>query len=182
MVATKQQLITVEKLEAMPPDGHKHELLWGELISVAPNFQHMEIAGRLMSRIGPFVEERRLGVVGPEGSFMFARDPDLLLVPDVAFVEADRVPPKERKVGYITVVPNLVFEVISPSETAQTVHAKVMAYLDMGVSLVVVVHPERADVTVWDERRTARVLSEGEELTFGEVLPGIAVSVGELFR
>jgi Uma2 family endonuclease len=179
MVTTK--LMTIEELEALPPDGRKRELLWGELISVAPNFQHMTIAGRLQSRIGPFVEERRLGVVGPEGSFMLARDPDLLLVPDVVFVSQDRVPPKEQQTGYITVIPNLVFEVISPSETERTVHAKVMAYLDMGVSMVVIVHPERENVTVWDERRTARVLSGEHELTFGEVVPGLGLPVGALF-
>lgn len=180
MVATK--LMTIEELEALPPDGRKHELLWGELISVAPNFQHMTVAGRFQSRIGPFVEERGLGVVGPEGAFMFTRDPDLLLIPDVVFVSADRVPPKEQQTGYITVIPNLVFEVISPSETERTVHAKVMAYLDMGVSLVVIVHPEREDVTVWDERRTAKVVSAGEDLGFGAILSGLTLSVSALFN
>lgn len=179
MVATK--LMTIEELEALPPDGRKHELLWGELISVAPNFQHMTVAGRLQSRIGPCVEERGLGVVGPEGSFMFQRDPDLLLVPDVVFVSADRVPPKDQQTGYITAIPNLVFEVISPSETERTVQAKVMAYLDMGVSLVVIVHPEREDVTVWDGRRTGNVVGAGQDLGFGDVLPGLTLPVAALF-
>jgi Uma2 family endonuclease len=179
MVATK--LMTIEELGALPEDGRKHELLWGELISVAPNFQHMAIAGIIIERLAPSVRQRGLGVVGPEGSFRFARDPDLLLVPDVVFVSADRVPPKEEQTWYITVVPNLVFEVISPSETARTVNAKVMAYLDMGVSIVVVVHPERRDVTVWDDRRTARVLSEGDVLSFGEVLPSFSIPVADIF-
>jgi Uma2 family endonuclease len=179
MVATK--LMTIEELEALPPDGRKHELLWGELISVAPNFQHMDIAGILLGLLQPYAHQHHLGVVGPEGSFMFQRDPDLLLVPDIVFVSADRVPPKDQQTGYITVIPNLVFEVISPSETERTVHAKVMADLDMGVSLVVIVHPERQDVTVWDEQRTAKVVSAGEDLGFGDVLPGLTFPVAALF-
>ena len=183
MVATKQQLMTVEELEAMPEDGRKRELLWGELISVAPSFRHGKVAGRLISRIGPFAEEGGLGLAFPEGSFMFERDPDLLLIPDVVYVSADRFPPEHEQDGYITtVIPNIAFEVISPSETAQTVHAKVMAYLEMGVDLVVTIDPRQRDVTLWDRHRTARVLSEGDELAFGEVLPGVTVPVGELFR
>ncbi|HEV2108502.1 MAG TPA: Uma2 family endonuclease [Thermomicrobiales bacterium] len=179
MVATK--LMTIEELEALPEDGRKHELLWGELISVAPNFRHVKITGIIIELLAPHVRQRGLGVVGPEGSFMFSRDPDLLLIPDVVFVSTDRVPPEEEQSGYITVIPNMVFEVISPSETARTVHAKVMAYLDMGVSMVVVVHPERQDVTVWDDHRTARVLSAGDDLAFGDVLPGFHLPVADLF-
>lgn len=180
MVATK--LMTIEELEALPEDGRKHELLWGELLSVAPNFRHGTIVWKMMNRIGPFVENNALGVFLPEGSFMFSRDPALLLLPDIAFVSSERVPPDEEQDGYITVIPNLVVEVISPSETARTIHEKVMAYLDVGVSLVVIVHPHRRDVTLWSPDRTARVLSEGDDLSFGDVLPGFSVPVADIFR
>ena len=179
---TAPRMMTVEEYDALPEDGQKHELLWGELISVAPNFQHMALVSRLVEELGGYVRRGKLGLAGPEGTFVFPTERPLLLIPDIAFVRADRIPPKDERLGLIHDVPDLVIEVVSPSETSRIIHAKANAYLDQGVRLAVVVYPEREEIVIWSRDRTTRVLGFGDELSFGDVVPGFSLAVATLFE
>ena len=176
------RLMTIEEFEAMPEDGQKHELLWGELISVSPNFDHMAIVSRLVQELGVYVRIEKLGLAGPEGTFQFSTERPLVLVPDVAFVRTERIPPRTDRSGFIRVIPDLVIDVASPSETTPTLHAKANAYLDQGVSLVVIVHPDREEIRLWLPDRTARVLGPDDTLDFGDVVPGFTLPIATLFE
>ena len=179
---TVPRLMTIEEYDALPEDGLKHELLWGELVSVAPNVQHMKLVDRIDRAPGGYVDAHGLGVVGSEGTFQFMTDLPLVLVPDVAFVRSENVPPHDQQVkGNIRVVPDLAIEVVSPSETSRTIHAKANAYLDQGVQLVVI-YPEREEVIIWSPDRTTRVLGAVDELSFGEIVPGFRLPIGTLFE
>jgi Uma2 family endonuclease len=57
-----------------------------------------------------------------------------------------------------------------------------MEYLDAGVRLVWLVEPRRQIVTVYSADRTARVLTMGDVLEGGDVLPGFALPLADLFR
>jgi Uma2 family endonuclease len=60
------------------------------------------------------------------------------------------------------------------------IHHKVMDYLDAGSRLVWVVDPGSRTVTVYRSREAIRLLTEGELLEGGDVLPGFHVEVSEL--
>jgi len=177
------RLMTIEEYDALPEDGQKHELLWGELISVSPNFQHMKLVGRIDRALGTYVDAHDLGIVGPEGTFEFKTDLPLVLVPDVAFVRTENIPPQDQQAkGNIHVVPDLVIEVISPSETPRTIQRKSTAYLGQGVRMVVIVYPERHEITLWSSEATPRYLGREDTLDFGDVVPGFSLSLVHLFR
>ena len=150
---------------------------------MAPNFRQMALTGRLVAALSTYVDEHDLGIVGPKGAFEFKTDLPLVLVPDVAFVRTANIPPEDQQTkGYIRVVPDLVVEVVSPSETVRLVHTKVMAYLDQGVRMVIIVYPDRNEIALWSMDRTDRVLGQGDTLDFGDVVPGFALSLSRLFR
>lgn len=179
MATTK--LMTAAELYELP-DTERFELIRGELVEMAPpGFDHGDIASELISRLRMYAREHDLGRVSTESGFLLEHDPDLVLAPDVAFVRADRLPPRDERRGYLPLAPDLVVEVISPSDRAGQVLAKVNLYLTSGVPLLWLVDPEAQTVTVFTPDSPARVLSAPDTLTGGEVLPGFELPIHELF-
>ena len=81
---------------------------------------------------------------------------------------------------FLPIAPDFVAEVVSPNDRASEVEAKVEAWLDAGVRLVLVVDPQTATV------RAHRPGSPAESHTAGrvdlnDVLPGFRLDVAELF-
>jgi len=70
---------------------------------------------------------------------------------------------------------------VSPGDTVHEVDDKVRAWLDAGASMVWVVDPKRRGVTVYRSPIAVKTLSENDELSGEDVVPGFACKVGELF-
>ena len=128
------------------------------------------------------VVPRKLGrVYNADAGFVLFDNPQLVRVPDAAFVRADRLPPEAERDKFLRLAPDLVVEVISPSDSMPEVTAKVMMWLDAGVRLVWLVDPRARTVAVYGLDRVPRILRVGDELDGGEVLPEFRVAVAELF-
>jgi Uma2 family endonuclease len=172
--------MTAEELWALPED-QRGELIRGEMTPPEPprGNPHWKLVGHLIGHLGSFVKERKLGDIGPDGGFILARDPDVVLVPDVSFVRAGRL--SDDQAGFMPLAPDLAVEVISPSNSAPEMSRRVRLYLDAGVRLVWVVDPSQRTITAYAPDRTARMFVDGETLDGGDVLPGFRLPVGELF-
>lgn len=174
--------MTADELERMPEDAYRYDLIRGVLKRMSPTeFLHHKVAGNVAALLPNFVTPRGLGVVGGEGGFVLEIDPDTVLAPDVAFVRTDRLPPEDQWDRFARLAPDLVVEVVSPSETAPEVEEKVGLYLAAGVPLVLVVGPRRRTVRVRTADGGDRLLTEADELDGGAVLPGFRVPVARLF-
>jgi Uma2 family endonuclease len=152
------------------------------------------IAGDLLGELRAFVKPRRLGrVTGADGTYNLTQpgDPaDTGLVPDVAFVQASRVPPRTSP-DYAKawpLAPDLVVEVVSPSQFRPEMKDKAERYIKAGVRLVWVVWPKRQQVDVWrpDAAGVARIVttlkaSTGDTLDGLDVLPGFTYPLADLF-
>jgi Uma2 family endonuclease len=126
------------------------------------------------------VKPRRLGrVYSAESGFIIFPGRELLRAPDVAFVRADRVPHGIR--GFPQLAPDLVVEVISPTDVKIAVMTKADMWLDAGVRLVWVADPDDQTITVLGPDRTSRLLRQGDVLDGGEVLPEFRVPVLDFF-
>ena len=115
-----------------------------------------------------------------EAGFQLAHDPDTVRAPDVAFVRAERFPPGGVK-GFFQGAPDIAVEVVSPSDRASEVAAKVRDWLQAGCSMVWVVDPENRTVTVHRSRKDITVLTEADMLTGGDVLPEFSMPVLTIF-
>lgn len=181
MVMTKQT--TVEELERMPDDHYQYDLIRGELRRMSPTgFVHLQVVGTVTRVVGTFAFERELGIVGGEGGFVLARDPDTVLAPDVAFVRKDRLPPEGEREGFARLAPDLAVEVLSPSDTVAKIEQKIDTYLAGGVRLVWALDPRRRTVRVRGADGADRLLTEDDELDGEDVLPGFRSRVGKLFE
>lgn len=174
---------TAEDLQDMPDDGMRYELVEGEMRVVAPaGYEHGRISGEIYFAIKGFVRAKGLGdVLAAETGFLLRRAPDTVRAPDVAFVRAERTPEPEQRSGFVHVVPDLVVEVVSPSDRAADVNAKALMWLDAGVRLVWVIYPETQVVAAHTPDGVVHIVREDAVLDGGDVLPGFILPLRELF-
>ena len=175
--------MTAEELAALPDDGYRYELVAGEVRRMPPaGFEHGGVAMELGSRLATFVRDHGLGqVVAAETGFLLGRDPDTVRAPDAAFVRADRIPPPAQRRGFPPLAPDLVVEIVSPSDRPGQVAEKVAEWLRAGCRLVWVVYPTERLVEVHREDGTAAFLRGDDALDGGDVVPGFTLPLPTLF-
>ncbi len=104
--------------------------------------------------------------------------------PDVAFVTYQRWP-KNRPIpptdNAWDVVPDLAVEVVSPTDTAEELRAKIGEYFQAGVRLVWVVFPLGPEIHVYESPTQILILTTADTLDGGAVLPGFQLILAELF-
>ena len=184
-MTTKSKLMTAEELLNMPDDGRRYELIEGDLIELAPppGFAHGFTAGKIFAALYNFVTPLELGVVlAAETGFLVSTDPDTVRAPDAAFVAAERIHEGDLPVGYLPLAPDLLAEVVSPSDRASDVQKKVHMWLDAGAKLVWVAYPSTKSVAAYRSRTDVTIV-EGEHLLDGApVLDGFSIPVSRLFE
>ena len=175
--ATEQDVIDIEAQES-----RLCELVDGVLVEKTVGY--LRIASRrsqLIFFLAGFVRQHRLGVVtAPDGMMRLAAG--LVRIPDVSFISWERLP--GRRVPHVPIAdlaPDLAVEVISPSNTAREMERKLQEYLAAGVRLVWYVYPEPQEVHVYTAERHD-VLTIEQELSGGDVLPGFALPLRQLFE
>ncbi|MDQ2742008.1 MAG: Uma2 family endonuclease [Chloroflexota bacterium] len=178
-------LMTAEELIRLPDDEWHYELVEGRLVRMSPTGgRHGRVEMALLRAVDRFVEEHHPGKVYPaETGFRISAEggPDTVLAPDLAFVRAGREPAAGTQ-GYPHLAPDLVAEVVSPSQGRAEMGAKAQRWSSAGAQLVWIVEPEARIVEVWRAGGLAHIVTDEEELTGEEVLPGFAVAVAHLFR
>jgi Uma2 family endonuclease len=183
-MAIQTQTITSEDLLKMPDDGFRYELVRGELKKMSPSgHMHGEIAMKAGWRLAQHVEANKLGkVYAAETGFLLSSDPDTVLAPDVAFVSQRRLEEVGDVEGYWPGAPDMVIEVISPSDTYSEVEEKVVQWLSDGTRMVVVLDPRKRTATVYRSLTDITILTEEETIDGGDVVPGWKMPVSDLFR
>lgn len=184
-MAAEKTLLSADDLEALSAaalDGTRYELVKGELQAMPPvNYEHAQITVRLARELGNYADAHQLGdVLAGDPGFTLERDPDTVRAPDIAFFAAHRVPRPRPSRGFPELVPDLVAEVVSPTQTAAEIEEKIQMWLDTGVQLVLVLYPSRRSITLRSPQE-ARILSQQDTLECGDLLPGFACRVGDLF-
>ena len=127
------------------------------------------------------VSAKGLGLVSVgDPGFILARNPDVVLAPDIAFIRSDRMPSPEPE-GWWEMAPDLVVEVVSPSDTVYRVEEKTEDWLTYGCSMVVVVSDRRRTVTVHRAGQSPHILRGNEILDGEDVVPGFRLPLSEIF-
>jgi Uma2 family endonuclease len=181
---TTTRLMTADEFfEMETEDCYRYDLIDGEVIRMAAaGFEHGMLAAEVGRLLGNWVKPRGLGiVVGAETGFILARNPDVVLGPDAAFVRAGRLPPRGTWERFLPVAPDLAVEVISPSERRGQLEREVRRYLHGGVPLLWLLRPRRRTVQVYRADGTSTILNDADMLDGEDVLPSFRLAVTELF-
>src|SRR5262249_17477079 len=148
------------------------ELVDGVLVEKAMGAKESVLAIELIAYIKYYLRERDLGVViGADGFLRLVTG--LVRAPDVSFVSWGRLPRGEFPDDPIpSLIPDLAVEVVSQSNTKKEIARKLREYFETGVRLAWVVRPKESEVDVYTSLTKVRVLSVGDTLTGGKILPG----------
>ena len=174
--------LTVQEYESLeePDDAWVSELVRGRVVREPPlGYRHARLQARIAGSITEFVNTHGLGVVLTEVGVVRTESPPAVRGPDVAFLAQARVPPDDPP-GFLRVPPDLVVEIVSPSDRLGTVLGRILDYVDAGVGEAWVVDPESRTVTILRSRSDVRIVGEGDDVTDVAALPGFSMGVSEL--
>ncbi len=166
--------------------GRPCELIDGILVEKAMGANADGIGFWLAVQIFNFASLQNLGkVFGAQGGFVL--NGMTVRMPDASFYRWDSVSdPAELdhlSTAFVQEAPDLVVEVLSPGNTKKEMELKRGEYEAIGVALAWYVDPEARAVTVYPKGRTrgSNLLTEGDTLDGGKVLPGFALPVADIF-
>jgi Uma2 family endonuclease len=124
-----------------------------------------------------FVDENGLGfITSSDGGYRFGKD---RYIPDAAFVSKDRQAEASDE-AYAAIPPDLVVEVLSPSNDPAQMRMKVNNYLSVG-TIVWLVDPDKQRVEVYIPGEFVQVFEMDDTLDGGKVLPGFQLPVKDIF-
>ncbi|MDW8222048.1 MAG: Uma2 family endonuclease [Gemmatales bacterium] len=166
------------------PKDRRYELVDGELVEKPMAWTSAVVTAHLVRLLVDYCEESDAGVVANSNASYccFPNKPNQVRKPDISFIRRERITPALWEPGYLRIRPDLVVEVVSPTDEVAEVDKRIRDYQEAGVPLIWVVHPESRQVDVHRLGERGEILGEGEELRGEPVLPGFRVAVREIFQ
>ena len=190
-----QQGMTLDEyIRRMDDDSEpRFEIINGEVVPMSPSVSGSGyMASKLMKLIWPIILSKQLGELFSEMTFVLpnadsstwvtgSRTPDLMFISAARFSAFNDTNPgwQERP---LALVPDLVIEIISPTDQMATVLKKVALYLEDGVQIVWVVNRKHQSITVYTLSDEPMVLTGDQILSGGALIPGFSTHVRVLFE
>ena len=173
--------MTADELLAMPHNGYCYELVQGELRQMElADRQHGRIAAQIGGCLGAFVATNSLGETYAAGTgFILDIAPDTVRAPDASFVARKRAEATAEERGFFPGAPDLAVEVISPND--REIREKVSDWLRAGTQMVVVIDPDQRTATVYRAPDDVCLLTAGDVLDGGAVVPKWKMPLADLF-
>jgi Uma2 family endonuclease len=179
--ATTRKVWTDEELEALPKDGHKYELLEGELIMSPVYANHGKTCARIITMLQNYADSRKLGDIY-DSSTGFRLADDLLLCPDISFVSKARLGKVEvAPERFLSGAPDLAVEVLSPCDRMTQINRKLEHYFEHGARLAWLVNLRKQQVLIYTADSIEALTDLDDVLTGGEVLPGFKCKLRRIF-
>jgi len=175
--------LTYDDYVLFPEDGQRHEILDGEhYVTPAPFIRHQRISSKLHNRLGPFIEENRLGE-------LFAAPADVVLSrhdvvqPDLLFISNARaaIITEQNVQG----APDLVIEILSKRTRRRDEGIKLERYEQLGVGECWLFDPDRRGARVYRRdgarlRLVAKLFADAGDVLVTPLLPGLAIRLSEV--
>jgi Uma2 family endonuclease len=178
---TITHLITADELEAMGSDA-RFELIQGALHEMSPSsFDSSRVLSRIGVALYNFVDAQQLGeVTFAEAGYILEENPDTVVAPDVAFVRKDRLHLALGQRGFFPAAPDLIVEVISPTDEPADIRRKQALYDRIGIPMVWWIDPKRKSATVHIPGEPLQHLRESDSLEGASIVPGFSIRLANL--
>lgn len=176
-------LLTADELSYLEIPDKTVELVRGRLLVMEPpSTEHGRVQATLMFIITGFVRANHLGLIfGQDTGFKIGSNPDTVRGPDVAFATVERagvIPPR----GFAEFAPDLIAEILSPSNRPGIMLVRIGDFLRAGTRLVWVIDPRRGEAHVHRADGSVAVISADGWLDGEDVLPGFRCPLGDVLQ
>ena len=187
--ATKKKITLADYL-LMPEINHPYEIIDGEMMpSPAPVPAHQRMNWNIAVPLGEYVHRNELGMVlyAPL-DVVIQRHPLRTRQPDVLFFRKDKLSGTDfdaiEDLQILEIAPDLVIEVLSPSDTKKVLSGKIADYQRIGVKECWLVSRESRSVEVLrlttEKSEPLDLFGLGETVR-SEVLPDFQPAVDTIF-
>ena len=191
MTSVSTKPLTFEAWCELPETKHRCEVVDGVLhMPPGPTFEHQWDSTELFQAMYWFVRDRGLGVVLPGPCEMvIRREPLRVRQPDILYCSVERtgIAGREQLRGLqrLEIPPDIVVEVLSPSNTPSYVEVKLNDYRELGVQECWLLSARNQAIEVVDLAALpapVRTLYSIDERLQSRALPGFVLPIREIFR
>lgn len=182
-MATLPKIVTYEEWLDMPiTQDAREEVVNGEIRIMPPNkTPHPFVVDDLTAAFRSQLDRRRARCIGSTFGLVIRKEPLTCRSPDIAIFQRSTMIEQD---GYIHSAPQLVIEVLSPSETRKEIREKLRDYGRIGVEEVWLVSPEAATVEILylegGELRSAAIQAEG--ILKPKHFPEVQIDIAEIWH
>jgi Uma2 family endonuclease len=180
----EKKIWTDAEFMALNEDGHRYEIVNGELIDMGNSgAKHGYVAIILSSALFSCVSTQKLGAMF-DSSTAFKMKSGNKRSPDISFVAKERLQGlEELPEGFLEGAPDLAVEILSPSNTVEEIYNKLVEYFENGAHLVWVINPKEHYVLVYrSSKEPDRLLKSIDSLDGEDIVPGFSLPVADLFQ
>jgi len=163
-------------------DDEHFELVDGYLVEKAMGCEEQWIDSQMAMFLGLYIREYDLGRCVVEGKFALPNSKNRR-IPDLAFISYSTWPKAKKipSVAFMSIAPDLVVEVISPSDGGRDIIKKMQEYFRAGCKAVWVVWPDAEQIHVYASPKSVTIYGITDILEGDPVVPGFRLPLIELF-
>jgi Uma2 family endonuclease len=173
-----------EAESALRPSDALYEEVEGRRVELPPMGSYAEfVSSRLFGLLFGLLDGQKVGSLTVETLFVFDAEKGLKRRPDIAFVSRERWPEDKPipRVGVWDAIPDLVVEVISPTDLDLEVTTKLHEYFKHGVRQVWQVRPIEGLVYIYDSPTSVTIHERSETIDCGTILGNVRLSLASVF-
>jgi Uma2 family endonuclease len=185
---TERLIVDWEGYLSLPDDLTHYEIIDGEVIPLAsPTLKHQMVSRELFKRLDALTTARKLGqILYAPFDFVVRRAPVRTRQPDLFFLSRERLHDwaQLQEQPRLEFAPDLVIEILSPSDTYTYWSEKLQDYYVLGVPEVWLVDIDKRAIEVQvREAGGYRSLGwfAGEQMVPSQVLAGLELKPAEVF-
>jgi Uma2 family endonuclease len=176
-----KNLLTADQFYRMTGIGPA-ELVNGEIVTRMPTgHPHGFIENIIGAFLFIYLQANRIGrALTGEVGIITKRQPYTVRAADVVFISHERLAEAQPE-GYLDVAPELVIEIMSPSNSWTETQEKLADYFAIGVKMVWVVDLQLEQIHVYRSLEEIQLFRLDDELTAEEILPGFTLPLTDIF-
>lgn len=177
----KSNKITYEEWLRMPTTNSREEVVDGVIQTMPPNkLPHPIVIDNLTRAFHRQLDRATSRFFSSVFGLVISRQPLVCREPDVAIFERSSIVEED---GYIQSAPQLLIEVLSPSESRREIESKLRDYESIGTPEVWLISPEAATVEVLllqdGKLRRSALLAEGQLKP--KHFPSVSIDISEIW-
>jgi Uma2 family endonuclease len=177
---------TTADLELFPDNGNRYEIVDGELlVTRAPSWKHQKVIGNVCGILNEWSKQTKLGEAAPGAGVIFTDEDNV--IPDVVWVQQERLSAILDEAGHLTAAPDLAVEVLSPGaeNERRDRQLKLRLYSIQGVREYWIIDLQLQQIQVYRRENATLVLVAtlfAADVLTSPLLPGFSCPIDWVFR